>query len=74
MIFEGLVDAKPYVLEWDKILQDYDTKEVGDVCEFASNYTFGWHAMNGKLDNDASKQAMYLDIIEGIISRRENVR
>lgn len=73
MILEGLVDAKPYTLKWDEILKDYDTKGMGDVCEFASNYTFGWHAMNGKLDNDASKQAMYLDIIDGIVARRDGV-
>jgi len=30
--------------------------------------------MNGKLDNDASKQAMYLEIIDGIVERRENVK
>ena len=73
MIMEGLVDAKPYSLDWDEILQNYDTKGMGDVCEFASNYAFGWHAKNGKLDNDASKQAMYLDIIEGIVARRDDV-
>lgn len=73
MILEGLVDAKPYTLDWDEILKDYDTKGIGDVCEFASNYAFGWHAKNGKLDNDTSKQAMYLDIIEGIVARRDNV-
>jgi len=74
MILEGLVDAKPYVLDWKQVLSDYDSKGIGDVCEFASNYTFGWHAMNGKLDDDSSKQAMYLDIIEGIVARRKNVR
>lgn len=74
MILEGLVDAKPYALDWEEILRNYDTKGMGDVCEFASNYAFGWHAKNGKLDNDTSKQAMYLDIIEGIVARREDVR
>ncbi len=74
MILEGIVDAKPYTLEWDEILSDYDTKGIGDVCEFASSYAFGWHAKHGKLDNDASKQAMYLDVIEGIVARRDGVR
>lgn len=74
LILEGLVEAKPYTLDWSDILRDYDTKGVGDVCEFASNYSFGWHAKHGRLADDASKQAMYIDIIEGIVARRKNVR
>ncbi|MEM8510441.1 MAG: hypothetical protein AAF717_21585 [Bacteroidota bacterium] len=73
MILEGVVDAKPYVLDWEHVLSEYDKLGIGDVAEFSSSYTFGWHAMNGKLDNDASKQAMYLEIIDGIVERRGGV-
>ena len=73
-IMMGIVDAKPYVLDWDHVLSEYDKLGVGDVAEFASCYAFGWHAMNGKLSDDASKQAMYLEIIDGIIARRKNVK
>ncbi|VAW11601.1 hypothetical protein MNBD_BACTEROID03-474 [hydrothermal vent metagenome] len=73
-IMVGIVDAKPYVLDWDHVLSEYDKLGVGDVAEFASGYAFGWHAMNGKLSDDASKYAMYLEIINGIVERRESVK
>lgn len=74
LIMESLVDAKPYKLDWEDVLNEYDKLGVGDVAEFASCYAFGWHAMNRRLDDDASKHAMYLEIIEGIVKRRENVK
>ncbi len=73
-IMMGVLDAKPYVLDWEHVLLEYDKLGVGDVAEFASSYAFAWHAMNRKLSDDASKQAMYLEIIDGIIVRRKNVK
>ncbi len=73
-ILVGVVNAKPYILNWEDVLAQYDELGVGDVAEFSSGYTFGWHAKNRKLDDDASKQAMYLEIIDGIAERRENVK
>ena len=74
LIMEALVDAKPYRLDWDHVLSEYDKLGVGDVAEFASSYSFAWHAMNGKLNDDASKQAMYLEIIDGVAQQRKNVK
>ncbi|ASO08397.1 MULTISPECIES: hypothetical protein [Flavobacteriaceae] len=74
LILQGMVDAKPYRLDWEHVLSEYDRLGVGDVAEFASSYAFGWHAQNNKLDDDVSKQAMYLEIIEGVVQRRENVK
>lgn len=74
LLVQGINDSKPYTLDWQHVLSEYDKLGVGDVCEFASGYAFGWHAMNGKLSDDASKQAMYLEIIEGIIIRRDDVK
>lgn len=74
IIMEALVDAKPYRLDWDHVLSEYDKLGVGDVVEFASSYSFAWHAMNGKLNDDASKQAMYLEIIDGVVQQRKNVK
>lgn len=74
MILQGVVDSKPYKLDWEHVLSEYDKLGVGDVAEFASGYAFGWHAMNGKLNDDASKQAMYLEIIDGVIARRKSVK
>jgi hypothetical protein len=74
MIVQGVNDSKPYKLDWEDVLSEYDKLGVGDLCEFASGYAFGWHAMNGKLSDDVSKQAMYLEIIEGIIKHQENVK
>ena len=74
LIMEALVDAKPYRLDWDHVLSEYDKLGVGDIAEFASSYSFAWHAMNGKLNDDASKQAMYLEIIDGVVQRRKNVK
>lgn len=73
-IILGINNDKPYRLDWEHVLSEYDKLGVGDVCEFASGYSFGWHAMNGLLKNDLSKQAMYMDIIEGIVKRRKNVK
>lgn len=73
MMIQGINDSKPYTLDWKHIVSEYDKLGVGDVAEFASNYAFGWHAMNGKLSNDVSKEAMYIEIIEGIAKRRKNV-
>lgn len=72
-ILEGIVESKPYALDWDHVLSEYDQIGVGDVCEFAASYSFGWHAMNGKLKDKASKEAMYMEIIDGILDRRTNV-
>lgn len=74
LIIQGINDAKPYKLDWEHVLSEYDRLGVGDVAEFASSYAFGWHAQNNKLDDDVSKQAMYLEIIEGVVQRRENVK
>lgn len=74
LIIMGINDSKPYQLDWEHVLSEYDKLGVGDVCEFASGYSFGWHAVNGKLKDDVSKQAMYIDIIEGIINKRKNVK
>lgn len=73
ILIQGINDSRPYQLDWEHILSEYDRLGVGDVCEFASGYAFGWHAMNGKLSDDVSKQAMYIEIIEGIVRRRDNV-
>jgi hypothetical protein len=73
-IMESIVEAKPYVLDWDHVLSEYDQLGMGDVCEFAASYSFGWHAMNLKLKDNASKQSMYNDIIDGIIQKRQNVK
>ncbi len=74
MIMEGIVDVKPYTLNWGHVLSEYDKLGVGDVAEFASGYAFGWHVINRKLSDDTSKHAMYLEIIDGIEERRENVK
>lgn len=73
-VMEGIIDAKPYILDWEHVLSEYDQLGVGDVCEFAASYSFGWHAMNLKLKDNDSKQEMYNDIIDGIILRRQNVK
>tara|TARA_R110002050_G_scaffold73285_1_gene157661 strand:- start:130 stop:432 length:303 start_codon:yes stop_codon:yes gene_type:complete len=73
ILVQGINDSRSYKLDWEHILSEYDRLGVGDVCEFASGYTFGWHAMNGKLSDDVSKQAMYIEIIEGIVRRRDNI-
>lgn len=73
ILIQDINDSRPYQLDWEHILSEYDRLGVGDVCEFASGYAFGWHAMNGKLSDDVSKQAMYIEIIEGIVRLRDNV-
>lgn len=73
LFIQGINDAKPYTLDWEHVLSEYDKLGVGDVAEFASCYTFGWHAINKQLDNDVSKQTMYEEIIDGIVKRRDNV-
>ena len=73
ILIQNITDSRRYQLDWEHILSEYDRLGVGDVCEFASGYAFGWHAMNGKLSDDVSKQAMYIEIIEGIVRLRDNV-
>tara|TARA_R110000737_G_scaffold323490_1_gene336141 strand:- start:2277 stop:2579 length:303 start_codon:yes stop_codon:yes gene_type:complete len=73
ILIQNINDSRRYQLDWEHILSEYDRLGVGDVCEFASGYAFGWHAMNGKLSDDVSKQAMYIEIIEGIVRLRDNV-
>ncbi|GEM_PF-2576186 len=72
-IIQNINDSKGYTMDWEHILSEYDKLGVGDVAEFASGYAFGWHAMHGKLSDDESKEAMYIEIIEGIVKRWENV-
>ena len=71
--YAGHQRFQAYTLDWEHIRSEHDKLGVGDVAEFASGYAFGWHAMNGKLSNDVSKEAMYVEIIEGVGERRENV-
>ncbi len=70
----GINNSKRYKLDWKHILLEYDKSGIGDVAEFSVSYTFGWHAINKQLDNDISKQAMYEEIINGIIKNRKNVK
>jgi len=71
---QDIVESRPYKLDWEHVLSEYDKLGQNDIAEFACSYSFGWHAMNQQLDNDISKQTMYEDIIQGIIKRRENVK
>lgn len=73
IIIHGINESRPYALDWDSVLMDYDKIGSHDVAEFSYNYVFGWHVCNKSLSNEVSKQMMYNDIINEITKRRDNV-
>jgi hypothetical protein len=70
VLMDGIVQARPYKLQWSDILEQYEESKIDDYCEFATSFTFDYHERNGIQDNADSKLRMYNDLVEGLIARK----
>ncbi len=61
---KGIIYSKPYTVDWNHVLIEYNKVGVGDIEEFCVSYTFGYHAMNRIMDNEVSKEAMFIEMKE----------
>ena len=71
-VLYGVVDAKPYIFDWEEIIPLFNqlSGEGGDIDEFCSNHVTGYSLMNGFSADDARKEAMYLHLRSELIARR----
>ncbi|WP_298504917.1 hypothetical protein [uncultured Maribacter sp.] len=62
----GIIELKPYNLEWNKILKEFNTYKniYGEVNidTFAYDYVLGYSLINKFSTNKAIKEAMYLHL------------
>lgn len=72
----GVIEAKPYNLEWEKILKDYqDYKELHgkvDIDSFSYGYVLGYSLINDFAKNQAMKEAMYLHLRAELLAKKVN--
>lgn len=71
-VLYGVVEAKPYIFDWDEIIPLYNQLcgEGGDIDEFCSNHVTGYAMLNNFSSDDAKKEAMYLHLRSELIARR----
>jgi len=70
----GVIKHKPYDLNWDEIITQYEVylleyNEV-DISEFAYNYVVGYSLVNNFSKDEALKEAMYLHLRAELIAKK----
>lgn len=73
-ILYGVVEAKPYDLDWENITPLYKNLcgENGDLDEFCHSHVTGYALVNGFATDDAKKEAMYLHMRAELKTKRLN--
>lgn len=73
-ILYGVVEAKPYKLEWNEIIPLYKKLcgENGDLDEFCHSHVTGYALLNGFASDDALKEAMYLHLRAELKAKKLN--
>jgi len=70
----GLIESKPYKLDWEEIVKQYgqyvlEYNEI-DISEFAYNYVIGYALMHKFSKDEALKEAMYLHLRAELIAKK----
>lgn len=73
-ILNGVVEAKPYDLDWNKIIHIYNSRcgNSGDLDEFCHSHVTGFALVNGFASDDVKKEAMYLHLRAELRTKRLN--
>ncbi|MFS4449023.1 hypothetical protein [Maribacter sp. 2307UL18-2] len=73
-ILYGVVEAKPYELNWDEIIPLYNKLcgPKGDLDEFCHSHVTGYALLKGFAIDDALKEAMYLHLRAELKTKRLN--
>ena len=63
-ILYGVVEAKPYTFEWEKIIPECQQHITNgsDIDEFCLNYVLGYSLVNDFSTDSIRKEAMYLHL------------
>ena len=69
-VLEGIVTARPYTLNWKKVIKEYKEDTGIDYYNFATIYTFNWHNERGLGSEYESKKRMHKEIVEGLKARK----
>ena len=72
----GVIEAKPYQLDWENILKKYSdyykTHGAVNIDSFAFDYVLGYSLLNKFGDNEPMKEAMYMQLEAELFAKREN--
>lgn len=70
----GVIDAKPYQLEWKEIIAAYhEYKKIHgkiDIDDFSFNYVVSYSFIHKVGHNQAVKEAMYLDVRTELLAKK----
>ncbi len=71
----GVIEAKPYSLDWTEILshvEDYKNMHNGiiDIDSFSFDYVLGYSLINDFSQNEPLKEAMYLHLRAELIAKK----
>ncbi len=53
---------KPYIIDYKKLVIDYQKFSHGCINEFSTNYTFGFFMTNTSIDSPENREAYFLEI------------
>lgn len=70
-IQQGLIDRKPYTLDWADIIKRYGLHcHGGDIDEFSHCHVHSLSLLGNFSSDDAQKEAMYMEIRSGLLDKR----
>jgi len=73
-ILYGVVEARPYKLEWEEIIPLYKKADIvgsrDNLDRFCLDYVVGYSLLNGFSLDPAQKEAMYLHLRSELIARK----
>ena len=65
-ILNGMVSAKPYEIDWKKVVDGYLETGNGDVPHYASQHVFSYFLLQKRASEKENMQAMYLEIVNAL--------
>lgn len=72
----GVIESKPYTLEWEKIKIEYvNYKKLHgkvEIDSFSYDYVLGYSLLNDFATNDVRKEAMYLHLRAELLAKEVN--
>ncbi len=73
-ILFGVIEAKPYTFEWDKIISQYKKAHIAynhdSLDKFCQDYVIGYSLLNDFSTEPAKKEAMYLHLKAEILAMK----
>jgi len=73
-ILYGIVEAKPYELDWEKIIPEYNKANIQNDLEaldkFCMEYVLGYSLSNDFSMDPAKKEAMYIHLRSELLAKK----